>query len=120
MTRSLVRHLCSYWMALPYTQTYFPLENPTNSTLSEYNPVYRTPHFSNTSPMHLQSSSTYSYSDALCIGLCMLCNSAPPPASMPLHVPPPLVCLFVYLCHHVRAHPRPGAYVMSGYLWSSD
>src|SRR5258708_4183116 len=37
------------------------------------------------------------YSDALCIGLCMLCNSTPPPASMPPHVPPPLVCLFVCL-----------------------
>src|SRR5258708_6716718 len=33
----------------------------------------------------------------LCIGLHMLCNSAPPPASAPLHVPPPLVCLFVCL-----------------------
>src|SRR6266436_6526594 len=48
-------------------------------------------------PMHLQSSSTYS--DALHIGLHMLCNSALPPASMPLHMPPLLVCLFVYLCH---------------------
>src|SRR5258707_11795654 len=47
--------------------------------------------------MHLSSSSAYS--DALCIGLRMLCNSAPPPASAPLHVLPPLVCLFVYLCH---------------------
>src|SRR5260221_13749459 len=47
--------------------------------------------------MHLQSSSTYS--DALHIGLHMLCNSAPPPASAPLHMPPLLVCLFVYLCH---------------------
>src|SRR6266436_5658796 len=47
--------------------------------------------------MHLQSSSTYS--DTLCIGLCMLCNSTLPPASAPLHVPPLLVCLFVYLCH---------------------
>src|SRR5258706_7957795 len=37
------------------------------------------------------------YSDALHIRLCMLCNSAPPPASMPLHVPPPLICLFVCL-----------------------
>src|SRR5260221_1156772 len=47
--------------------------------------------------MHLQSSSTYS--DALHIGLHMLCNSAPPPASVPPHVLPPLVCLFVYLYH---------------------
>src|SRR5258705_5939162 len=47
--------------------------------------------------MHLQSSSTYS--DTLRIGLCMLCNSTLPPASVPLHVPPLLVCLFVYLCH---------------------
>src|SRR5258707_1358638 len=47
--------------------------------------------------MHLRSSSAYS--DTLCIRLCMLCNSAPPPASVPLHMPPPLVCLFVYLCH---------------------
>src|SRR5260221_13130453 len=39
------------------------------------------------------------YSDALNIGLSMLCNSTPPPASMPLHMPPPPVCLFVYLCH---------------------
>src|SRR5260221_4044742 len=37
------------------------------------------------------------YSDALHIGLCMLCNSAPPPASVPLHMPPLLVCLFVCL-----------------------
>src|SRR5260221_4109120 len=51
--------------------------------------------------MHLQSSSVYS--DTLHIGLHMLCNSTLPPASAPLHVPPPLVCLFVclfvYLCH---------------------
>src|SRR5258708_27711634 len=47
--------------------------------------------------MHLRSSSTYS--DALCTRLRMLHNSALPPASPPLHVPPPLVCLFVYLCH---------------------
>src|SRR6266446_4343948 len=46
--------------------------------MSEYDPAYQTPHFS----------------DALHIGLHMLHNSAPPPASMP-----PLVCLFVYLCH---------------------
>src|SRR5258706_12543181 len=39
------------------------------------------------------------YSDALHIGLHMLHNSALPPASAPLHMPPPLVCLFVYLCH---------------------
>src|SRR5258707_7865209 len=65
--------------------------------VSEYDPVYRTPCFSDTSPMHLQSSSAYS--DTLCIGLCMLHNSAPPPASTPPHVLPPLVCLFVYLCH---------------------
>src|SRR5260221_10187334 len=65
--------------------------------MSEYDPVYRTLRFSNASLMHLQSSSMYS--DALCIGLCMLCNSAPPPASAPPHVLPLLVCLFVYLCH---------------------
>src|SRR5258708_27906387 len=47
--------------------------------------------------MHLQSSSTYS--DALHIRLRMLHNSALPPASVPPHVLPPLVCLFVYLCH---------------------
>src|SRR5258708_20572051 len=45
--------------------------------------------------MHLQSSSTYS--DALHTRLCMLHNSALPPASMPLHMPPLLVCLFVCL-----------------------
>src|SRR5258708_8165670 len=45
--------------------------------------------------MHLQSSSAYS--DALHIGFCMLCNSTPPPASAPLHVLPPLICLFVCL-----------------------
>src|SRR5258708_29301285 len=39
------------------------------------------------------------YSDALCIRLHMLCNSALLPASVPPHVPPLLVCLFVYLCH---------------------
>src|SRR5258706_460069 len=61
--------------------------------MSEYNPAYRTLHFSNASLMHLRSSSTFS--DTLRIGLCMLHNSALPPASMP----PPLVCLFVYLCH---------------------
>src|SRR5258706_1127010 len=65
--------------------------------MSEYDPAYRTPHFSNASPMHLQSSSAYS--DALHIRLCMLHNSALPPASAPPHMPPPLVCLFVYLCH---------------------
>src|SRR5258708_23008870 len=65
--------------------------------MSEYDPAYRTLCFSDTSPMHLQSSSMYS--DALCIGLCMLCNSTLPPASAPPHVPPLLVCLFVYLCH---------------------
>src|SRR5258706_8196909 len=37
------------------------------------------------------------YSDILRIRLHMLCNSAPPPASVPPHVPPPLVCLFVCL-----------------------
>src|SRR5258708_20967314 len=63
--------------------------------MSEYDPAYRTPCFSDASLKHLQSSSMYS--DALCIGLHMLCNSAPPPASMPLHMPPPLVCLFVCL-----------------------
>src|SRR5260370_27264968 len=65
--------------------------------MSEYDPAYRTPCFSNASPMHLRSSSMYS--DALCIGLHMLCNSALPPASAPPHVLPLLVCLFVYLCH---------------------
>src|SRR5258708_30241627 len=48
-----------------------------------------------TFPMHLRSSSAYS--DTLHIGLHMLCNSAPPPASMPLHMPPPLVCLFTFV-----------------------
>src|SRR5258708_26489567 len=67
------------------------------SYLSEYDPAYQTLRFSDASPMHLQSSSMYS--DALRIGLRMLHNSAPPPASMPTHMPPPLVCLFVYLCH---------------------
>src|SRR5260221_7901568 len=47
--------------------------------------------------MHLKSSSVSS--DTLHIRLCMLCNSTLPPASMPPHVLPPLVCLFVYLCH---------------------
>src|SRR5258708_15084890 len=65
--------------------------------MSEYNPAYQTPHFSDASPMHLQSSSTYS--DALHTRPCMLCNSTPPPASMPPHILPLLVCLFVYLCH---------------------
>src|SRR5258708_25106368 len=65
--------------------------------LSEYNPVYRTLRFSDASPMHLRSSSMYS--DALCIRLRMLHNSALPPASVPPHMLPPLVCLFVYLCH---------------------
>src|SRR5258707_15359112 len=65
--------------------------------MSEYDPAYQTPCFSDASLMHLQSSSVYS--DALHIRLCMLHNSAPPPASVPLHVPPLLVCLFVYLCH---------------------
>src|SRR5258707_15861482 len=46
-------------------------------------------------PKHLQNSSVYS--DALCIGLRMLCNSAPPPASVPPHVLPPLVCLFIFV-----------------------
>src|SRR5258705_10724168 len=48
-----------------------------------------------TFPMHLQGSSTYS--DVLHTRLCMLCNSAPPPASAPPHMLPPLVCLFVCL-----------------------
>src|SRR5258707_4946239 len=65
--------------------------------MSEYDPVYQTLCFSNASLMHLQSSSTYS--DTLHIGLCMLHNSALPPASAPLHMLPLLVCLFVYLCH---------------------
>src|SRR5258708_1131697 len=38
-------------------------------------------------------------SDTLCIRLHMLWNSALPPASVPPHVPPLLLCLFVYLCH---------------------
>ncbi len=78
-------------------RSYRSLELFINSYVSEYNPAYQTPCFSNTSLMHLQSSSMYS--DALHIRLCMLHNSAPPPASAPLHVLPPLVCLFVYLCH---------------------
>src|SRR5258708_21081956 len=65
--------------------------------VSEYDPAYQTPCFSDTSPMHLQSSSVYS--DALRIGLCMLHNSTLPLSSTPLHVLPPLVCLFVYLCY---------------------
>src|SRR5258708_37797430 len=46
-------------------------------------------------PKHLRSSSMYS--DALCIRLHMLHNSALPPASMPPHMLPLLVCLFVCL-----------------------
>src|SRR5258708_24992058 len=65
--------------------------------MSEYDPAYQTLCFSDTSPMHLQSSSMYS--DALHIRLRMLCNSALPPASMPPHMLPLLVCLFVCLCH---------------------
>src|SRR5258708_26790637 len=61
--------------------------------LSEYNPAYRTLCFSDASLIHLQSSSMYS--DTLCIGLHMLHNSAPPPASTPPHMLPLLVCLFV-------------------------
>src|SRR5258708_4789324 len=62
--------------------------------MSEYDPAYQTPCFSNASPMHLQSSSVYS--DALHIRLCMLHNSALPPASAPLPCCPHLfVCLFV-------------------------
>src|SRR5260370_29703677 len=53
-----------------------------------------------TFPTHLQCiSKALPHTDTLCIGLHMLHNSALPPASMPLHVPPLLVCLFVYLCH---------------------
>src|SRR5258708_12665447 len=63
--------------------------------MSEYNPVHQTPHFSNGSPKHLQSSSMYS--DALCIRLHILHNSTLPPASVPLHVLPLFVCLFVCL-----------------------
>src|SRR5258708_26969795 len=63
--------------------------------MSEFNPSHQTPHFSDASPKHLQSSSAYS--DTLHIGLHMLCNSAPPPASTPPHMPPLLVCLFVCL-----------------------
>src|SRR5260221_6014765 len=47
--------------------------------------------------MHLRSSSVYS--DALHIGLRMLCNSALPPASASSPMLPLLVWLFVYLCH---------------------
>src|SRR5258707_14729287 len=56
---------------------------------------HQTPCFSDASPMHLQSSSTYS--DALHIRLHMLCNSTLPPASVPPHMLPLLVCLFVCL-----------------------
>src|SRR5258708_25714074 len=49
--------------------------------VSEYNPAYQ----------------TLCFSDALCIGLCMLHNSALPPASGPLHVRLSLICLFVCL-----------------------
>src|SRR5258706_6369498 len=82
---------------LPHAiQVTYDRENPLRrGVMSEYNPVYQTPCFSDASPMHLRSSSVYS--DALCIGLCMLHNSAPPPASTPSHMPPPLVCLFVCL-----------------------
>ena len=65
--------------------------------MSEYDPAYQTPHFSNASLKHLQSSSAYS--DALHIRLHMLHNSAPPPASAPLHMLPPLVCLPLSLAH---------------------
>src|SRR6266436_8270702 len=64
-------------------------------TVSEYDPAYHTPHFSDASLMHLQSSSAYS--DTLHIRLHMLRNSTPPPASVPLHMLPLLVCLFVCL-----------------------
>src|SRR5258708_24598866 len=53
--------------------------------LSEYDPAYQTLHFS----------------DALHIGLCMLHNSALPPASVPLHMLPLLVCLFVCFPIHI-------------------
>src|SRR5260221_7844859 len=39
------------------------------------------------------------YSDALHIRLCMLGNSTLPPASAPLHMPPPFVCLPLSLAH---------------------
>src|SRR6266436_1663561 len=84
-------------------RSYRSLELFINSYVSEYNPAYQTPCFSNTSPMHLRSSSTYS--DTLCIGLHMLCNSPLPPASAPPHMPPPLVCLFVCL-------PRIGLHML--------
>src|SRR5258708_34106637 len=80
---------CTIWV------TYNEEDPLRRGVMSEYNPAYQTLHFSDASPMHFQSSSAYS--DALHIGLCMLCNSTPPPASMPLHVLPPLVCLFVCL-----------------------
>src|SRR5258708_21264940 len=44
---------------------------------------------------HLRSSSAYS--DALCIGLCIIWNSTLPPASAPLHMLPLLIYLFVCL-----------------------
>src|SRR5258708_19641058 len=46
-------------------------------------------------PCVLNSALFQCISDALHIRLHMLCNSTLPPASVPLHVPPPLVCLFV-------------------------
>src|SRR5258707_10206317 len=79
----------------PHTiQVAYDEEDPLRrGVMSEYDPAYQTPHFSNASPMHLQSSSAYS--DTLCIRLHMLRNSTLPPASVPLHVLPLLVCLFV-------------------------
>src|SRR5260370_25868415 len=67
----------------PHTiQVTYDGEDPLRrGVMSEYDPVYQTPHFS----------------DALCTGLCMLCNSAPPLASMPPHMLPLLVCLFICL-----------------------
>src|SRR5260221_1301063 len=75
--------------------------------MSEYDPAYQTPCFSDASPMHLQSSSTYS--DALHIRLRMLCNSTPTPCictsahaastclfvCLPLSPVPMLLVLFV-------------------------
>src|SRR5260221_13924501 len=82
-------------LPLPHTiQVTYNGENPLRrGVISEYDPAYQTLCFSDTSLMHLQSSSMYS--DILCTRLHMLCNSALPPASAPLHMPPPLVCLFV-------------------------
>src|SRR5258705_5573396 len=59
--------------------------------MSEYDRAYRLHINLHAFPMHLQSSSAYS--DTLHISLHMICNSALPPASVPVHVLPLLVCL---------------------------